>query len=155
MRPRSCIFMLALLSVSGTAHSQSDENIIRTNRAASNEAIVRHDHDAIASFLDSEYQITTSLGQMSQGVEGEAASWERLIAERPDVVYVRTPETVEVSRDYPLAAESGTWLGTWTTAAGSVRTGGSFMAMWRKVDGMWKIRAELFVALYCEGGGCP
>ena len=149
--------MLALLLSAGPAGSQgaSDVSAIRAARAASNEAIARHDAEAIVSRFDSEYQITTSLGQMSQGADGEIESWKRLFSQRPDVVYVRTPEDVEVSRKYPLASEAGTWLGTWTTGEGPVRTGGNFMAMWRKVDGEWKIRAELFVALYCNGGGCP
>lgn len=146
------------LSVIGTAaisQVRTDEEQIRNVRAASNAAIARQDAEAIVSFLDSEYQITTSLGQMFQGREGEVDTWNGLFRDRPDVVYVRTPETIAVSADYPLAAESGTWIGTWTAARGLVRTGGTYKAMWRNADGEWKIRSELFVALFCEGDGCP
>lgn len=147
--------ILAVGVVGSAANSQTDEEAIRAARIASNEAIARHDAEAIASFLDSEYQITTSIGQMFQGTEGEVSTWNRLFAERPNVLYVRTPQEVKVSLDYPLASESGTWIGTWDTAEGPVRTGGSYQAMWRKAGGEWKIRAELFVALFCEGDGCP
>lgn len=137
------------------AQDLSDEEQIRVARSQYNAAIAAHDVPGIVSFLDEEYQITTSLGQLSQGREDDAAAWEQLIATREDVVYVRSPESIEISRDYPLAAEVGTWVGTWLTADGQVRTGGRFSAMWRKVDGEWKVRSELFVALYCEGTRCP
>ena len=138
-----------------SAQDVSDEEQIRVARAQYNDAIASHDVSGIVSFLDEEYQITTSLGQLSQGRDDDAAAWEQLFATREDVVYVRSPESIEVSKDYPLAAEVGTWVGTWSTADGQVRTGGRFSAMWRKVDGEWKVRSELFVALYCEGMRCP
>lgn len=136
------------------AQEGSDEEQIRIERARYNDAIADHDVRGIVSFHDEEYQVTTSLGQLEQGRD-DAAAWEQLIATREDVVYVRSPESIEVSRDYPLAAEVGTWVGTWSTIDGQVRTGGRFSAMWRKVDGDWKVRSELFVALYCEGIRCP
>lgn len=137
------------------AQGMFDEKLIREARAQYNAAIREHDVPGIVSFLDEEYQITTSLGQLSQGRDADAAAWKQLFATREDVVYVRSPESIEVSRDYPLAAEVGTWVGTWTTIDGQVRTGGRFSAMWRKVDGEWKVRSELFVALYCDGMRCP
>jgi hypothetical protein len=54
----------------------------------------------------------------------------------------------------PLAWETGSWVGTWTTPEGPLRTGGRYAASWREVDGEWKIRSELFVTLFCEGEGC-
>ena len=138
-----------------SAQQPSNEQQIRSARAQYNDAIANHDVPRIVSFLDEEYQITTSLGQLSQGREDDAAAWEELIASRQDVLYVRTPESIEISSDYPLAAEVGTWVGTWSTVDGPVRTGGRYAAMWRNTDGAWKVRSELFVALYCEGVRCP
>ena len=105
--------------------------------------------------LDDHYQITTSLGDLLQDREGEAPAWQSLFDSRQSLRYLRTPASVEVSDSYPLAAETGEWVGTWTTDEGPVRTGGRYAAMWRKIDGEWKIRSELFVALYCEGMACP
>jgi len=143
------------VGVSVFAKGMSDSDQIRNARDQYNNAIARHDVQAIVSFLDDEYQITTSLGQLTQGRDGEADSWQELFSIRQDVLYVRTPETIEVSDAYPLAAEAGTWVGTWSTPDGGVRTGGRYSAMWRQVDGEWKVRSELFVALYCEGLACP
>ena len=139
----------------GLAQDDSNAGQIRNARAEYNDAIARHDVPAIVSSLDDEYQVTTSLGQLLQDGDGEAAAWRDLIASREDLLYVRSPESIEVSSDYPLAAETGTWLGTWSTDEGPVRTGGRYAAMWRKVIGTWKVRSELFVALFCEGVQCP
>ena len=146
---------ILFVGVSVFAQGTPDSDQIRNARDQYNNAIARHDVQAIMSFIDDEYQITTSLGQLTQGRDGEADSWRELFSTRQDVLYVRTPETIEMSDAYPLAAESGTWVGTWLTPDGGVRTGGSYSAMWRQVDGEWKVRSELFVALYCEGLACP
>jgi ketosteroid isomerase-like protein len=147
---------VVLISASfASAQGDSDAEQIRSARAVYNGAIARHDVPAIVSFLDDEYQITTSLGQLIQDRDDEGASWHELFASRQDLLYVRSTETLEISNDYPLAAETGTWVGSWSTTDGPVRTGGRYAAMWRKVDGVWKVRSELFVALFCDGIACP
>ena len=146
------ILLIASITV---ARSDSDTEQISNVRAEYNDAIERHDVPAIISFFDDEYQITTSLGQLSQDIEGEAVDWREQFASRKDLLYVRSPESIEISKDYPLAVEIGTWVGTWSTGHGPVHTGGRYTAMWREVDGMWKVRSELFVALYCDGVSCP
>lgn len=157
MKHHPIVVAVAVLSAASVAVAQgnSDAEQIRNTRAEYNDAIARHDVPGIVSFFDADYQITTSLGQLLQDVEGEAAAWRELIASRKDLLYVRSPESIEVSKDYPLAAEIGTWIGTWSTSEGPVRTGGRYTAMWRHVDGVWKVRSELFVALYCDGMSCP
>jgi ketosteroid isomerase-like protein len=147
--------LLALASSLAAGQDDSDDQQIRDTRDRYNDAIAEHDPAKIVSFLDEEYQITTSLGQLQQSRDEEAAGWQELIESREDLLYVRTPESIEVSSDYPLAAEIGTWVGTWSTGDGPVRTGGRYAAMWRKAGDSWKVRSELFVALYCEGVRCP
>jgi ketosteroid isomerase-like protein len=160
IRPGLSLIVALPLLGSGLVAAQDvtdgdDAEAIRDLRMQSNEAIAAHDVQGIVSFFDEEYQITTSIGSMSQGVGEETGGLEALFDERPDVNYVRTPDVIEISRSNPLASESGSWVGTWTTTNGPVRTGGSYAAMWRKVDGTWRIRAELFVALFCDGVDCP
>lgn len=139
----------------GQQTGHSDAERIRSARSDYNAAIARQDAKAITGFLDDEYQITTSLGQLLQDRDAEESSWVALFRSRKDLLYVRTPESIEVSRDYPLAAEQGNWVGTWQTDEGPVKTGGQYTAMWREVEGVWKVRSELFVALYCDGVQCP
>ena len=81
-------------------------------RTQINDAIARHDADAIPRFLDTPYQIATSTGQLLQSTpEQDAVAWADNFRDRPDVIYIRTPEDVEVSENLALAAESGTWVG--------------------------------------------
>jgi len=156
MRRKSHVIFLLVLITTAVADAQGNaETEIRDARAAYNAAIARHDVAAIISFMDEEYQITTSLGQLLQGRNAEAIGWQALIDSRQELLYVRSPDAIKISEDYPLAAETGTWVGTWSTGNGRVRTGGHYSAMWRLVDGAWKVRSELFVALYCEGVDCP
>ena len=148
--------LVILLAVSaGSAQGIPDEDAIRDARLRYNTAIERQDVEAIVSFFDDEYQVTTSLGELLQGPEGEAEAWRALFGSRRNLSYIRSTETVEVSRRYPLAAETGTWVGSWLTDSGQVNTGGHYTAMWRQADGRWKVRSELFVAMYCDGLACP
>ena len=157
---RAGLLFLVLLPVLLAAAQDAPESrdaadTIRDLRLQSNEAFAAHDIAAIVSFFDEDYQITTSVGAMSQGIDEQIDGLETLFESRPVVTYVRTPESITISRSNPLATESGTWEGIWTTANGPVKTGGSYSAMWRRVDGQWRTRAELFVALYCDGVDCP
>jgi ketosteroid isomerase-like protein len=61
--------------------------------------------------------------------------------------YERTPDAIEISAAAPLAAEHGHWVGT--RPNGAPAFGGTYLAMWRRTDGGWKIRSELFVVLTC------
>jgi ketosteroid isomerase-like protein len=148
------ILAVAFLASSLTAQASEDADSIRSLRAESNQAIAVHDVDAPIHFLDSEYVIAASSGDILQGREENAASWTGHFADFPDVVYIRTPLEVTISEAYPFAIESGTWVGSMTTANGKLEKGGRYTAGWRKVEGVWKIRSELYVSLYCHGVDC-
>ena len=76
---------------------------------------------------------------------GYSAVRDALAASRPDVVYVRTPDSIDVNASWEQAAESGKWTGTWTQADGVTRVGGRYFAKWRKVSGQWLVLTEVFV----------
>ena len=146
------VCLLAGMPVAG--QSDDDEQRIRVLRAESNDAIARHDVPSIMSTVDDEFQATGGGGSMLQSRAEMDAAWTGMFEEFDDIVYVRSIESVEISTSSPLAAEIGTWVGTWTTPRGPIRTGGRYSASWRKSDGSWTIRSELFVTLFCEGSGC-
>lgn len=127
---------------------------IRARRAAFNDAIAAHDAGAALTFLDSDYQITTGAGEVSQGRFGEAETWEAIFARADDIVYVRTPDRVDVASPAVRAYEGGVWRGSWTTPRGRQELGGRYTAHWRLVDGRWLIRSEIFVTLSCKGPDC-
>jgi hypothetical protein len=133
---------------------QSAADQIRSLRTQSNASIVRHDVKGVVGLLDVEYQITTGSGTLSQGRSAESEAWAKEFARAANLVYVRTPTSIEVSSSGGRAAETGTWTGSWSTPAGLRKVGGRYAAYWRLVDGNWRIRSELFVTLSCAGPGC-
>jgi ketosteroid isomerase-like protein len=141
-------------SASNNAKADADADAIKAARAASNQAIARHDTDAIVSFFDEEYVITTGAGSIEPGRDAQLGMWAEHFDQLPDVVYVRTPTDVTLSEANSRAIENGAWVGTWTSENSPQEKGGRYTAYWRKVDGVWKIRSELFVTLYCEGVDC-
>lgn len=153
------IIILAVLIITMDIASASeseidDEKQIRITRELSNDAIASKDVASIVSFLDSKYQATTGSGRLIHGRYLMGVAFGDTFAKYKDVVYVRTPENVAISKYNSLASEVGTWVGTWTNLKGSVRMSGTYSASWNKVERSWKIRSELFVTLFCEGTGC-
>jgi ketosteroid isomerase-like protein len=148
------LMLLAVLGTLQSAPRQMPADDVRSLRQQSNAAIARHDVEAVVSFLDSDYQITVGSGGLFHGRAAELEAWRAEFARAADLVYVRTPESVEVSTSGERAAEIGVWVGSWTTLNGPHRLRGRYAAHWRKVGGSWKIRSELFVTLRCEGVGC-
>ena len=119
---------------------------IRALRAQSNAAILRHDVDGVVSQYDTEYQITTGEGSFADRAT-IADAWASEFARAGDLMYIRMPESVEVSSTGTRAAEAGVWSGSWTAAGGRLSTGGRYAAHWVLVRGTWKLRSELFVTL--------
>lgn len=125
---------------------------IREARAAQNEAIVARDVDAIAAFWTDDVIIRRGLGAAAIG---KAAYRALFAADSPqDAIYVRRPATIEVSRQWPLAFESGEWSGHFGTPNAPAVIGGRYSAQWVERGGRWLIRTEVFTALHCEGVGC-
>ncbi len=133
---------------------RSAEAEILTARAASNKAIAAHDLNAVTGFWTDDIVMTAGSGTGAIGTD----TWREALGQQferyPDIVYIRTPEHVELSVVGPLAAERGRWVGRWTTDDGPVESGGTYSAMWRKESGRWRIRSQLFVTLTCTGAGC-
>lgn len=155
MRFLAVVAVCGLLSSSDSqAQSGSDEQQIRAARAEFNAAIARHDVPAILSFLEDEFCVSASSGEFVNNRQEMGNAFRTRFAEFKDARYVCTPDSVEVSGTGAFAAESGRWVGTWTTPGGPFRTGGRYAAYWRKTNGRWLLHAELYVPLFCEGTGC-
>lgn len=145
---------LVLMPLCAGAQQEADEDAIRRIRAESNAAIERQDVPGILASLHPDYRVTTSSGALfaSPAELGEAIAAQ--FDAYPDATYVRTAERVELGTSGPVASETGSWVGSWTSANGPFRTGGRYVAYWVKTDGEWRIFAELFVPLFCEGVDC-
>jgi len=128
-----------------------DAELIREVRARSNAAIAAHDFEALARTWMVDVTVVTSTGATTLGRQANRDAFTAQVKARPDVVYVRTPDTIEVMPSWDVASERGTWTGQWTQADGVTRIGGTYQAQWRKVDGAWLLQAELFVPTQCTG----
>ena len=60
-------------------------------------------------------------------------------------------QPIDVYLPWAMASERGDWTARWTEPDGSVDMAGTYMAQWRRVDGMWLIQAELYVPTRCSG----
>jgi len=135
------LLLSALFTFKQTAY-KADIEIIKASRAASNIAIAKHDVDGISKYWLPDFTQTIGRGITTTGKDSIAAGWKQLFKINKTVAYVRTPVTITVGDNGIMAWETGNW-----TAINSYSKGGNYSAMWRKIDGSWKLQAELFVSL--------
>ncbi len=128
-----------------------DEKLILEARLKSNDAIAKQDTIALAEIWTSDYHIISSRNFEISGMENNRHNFAKEFSNKKEVLYVRTTTTVEVFADWNMASENGTWTGQWREADGLVKFSGTYFAKWHKINGEWKIRAEIFVPLLCEG----
>lgn len=131
-----------------------EQAAIRAARVAQNKAIAAGDLDRVASFWTEDVTVRRALGQPLGGREAARKALEPPPAPALHLIYQRITRDVEVSANWPLAFETGTWEGHQGTVAGPVVIGGRFSAQWVKRGGRWLIRSEVFAALTCSGAGC-
>ncbi|HEY2780171.1 MAG TPA: hypothetical protein VGI90_05335 [Steroidobacteraceae bacterium] len=129
---------------------------IRTVRAHFNTAIAEHDTAAIWAIFLPEYHIVTGKNVQGHGGAEELKHWNALFADKT-LVYVRRTREVRVNEGWGIAEELGGWSGQFTATDGPVSTSGSYAAKWqRDTSGHWRLLAEVFTTLACNGGpiGC-
>lgn len=134
--------------------SPADRAQIREARIAQNRAMAAGDAARAASFWTDDVSLRRGLGQLVSG----KADYQRLLApagnQDSSLVYEREPTGIDVSPNWPLAFETGTWSGHLGRPNGPAVIGGRYSAQWVKRAGRWLIRSEVFVALSCDGIGC-
>lgn len=163
VRVSAAAFIAVVMSLlpAGSAHAQGAAKNgsavaaaaeIRAARARSNAAIARHDTAGIGAILAPQLIVVSSNSAQSVGRQAMLDRFAQQFAARPDVIYRRTPRDVRVFAPWGMAAESGTWTGSWTDSDGKLAIGGSYYAKWRKIDGTWLVESETYVPEYCRGG---
>jgi ketosteroid isomerase-like protein len=143
----------AVMSRALQAQSPSDKDAIRAARLAQNAAMAAGDVERAATFWSNDVTIRRGLGASANGIDAYKAILERAPIPDTALVYERTTTAVDVSSQWPLAFEAGTWHARVGGKGPDVITG-RYSAQWVKRDGRWLIRSEVFVALTCAGIGC-
>ena len=136
------VILILLLPVQIAFAQQDDVAVIKASRAASNTAIAEHNIDGISKYWLPDFVQTIGRGTSLTGRDTIIASWKALFKTNKTVSYVRTPSVITIGDNGIMAWETGTWA-----AKNSYSKGGNYSAMWRKIDGIWKLQAELFVSL--------
>ena len=93
----------------------------------------------------------SSTNAQTAGRDAARSRFAQLFASRPDLIYVRTPDSVVVNSQWGQAAEYGSWTGRWTQADGVTQLAGRYFAKWRKERGRWMLLAETYVQTGCRG----
>ncbi|HEY4326460.1 MAG TPA: nuclear transport factor 2 family protein [Mucilaginibacter sp.] len=136
------LFILTFLLSARYTFAQDDATVIKAARMASNAAIVAHDIDGMSKYWLPNFIQTIGRGTSLTGKDTIIASWKALFKTNTTVSYERKPNSIEVGDNGIMAWETGIWV-----AKNSYSKGGNYSAMWRKIDGTWKLQAELFVSL--------
>lgn len=134
-------------------HVMADWGAIRRNRLEQNAAIAKGDIDAIAAFWTDDVTICRGLGLQLAGKAAYRKLFEEDQTTSRKIIYQRMPKTIEASQVWPLAFESGVWMGHLGTPEGPVVIQGQYSAQWVKRAGNWLIRSEVYVALSGSGEG--
>lgn len=150
--PAALLFSLTVAPLGAQSpEARSSAREIRRLRESSNAAIARHDTAGVAAILAPDVVVVSSNSTHIVGREANALRFAEQFRLRPDVTYRRAPGSVRIFEPWHMAAEEGTWAGSWTDADGRVSIGGRYFAKWRRIDGAWRVESETYVPSYCRG----
>src|SRR5690349_11791757 len=98
--------LLAFATTPGFAQQPrptTDAAAIRAARARSNRAIAAHDTAALVREWLPEFWVVSSTNAQTAGRDANRTRFAEIFASRPDVIYVRTPDSVTVNTSWGQA----------------------------------------------------
>ncbi len=152
-------FLLAFASAASADDcepaSSADGAGILARRTAFNEAIAAREIEVIADVLADDVVLVTGTDSVVfAGREAQLATWRDDFRDVRRAVYVRTPDCIRVFGVTPIALEYGRWRGEREVARENFAIG-RYTAKWRRIDGAWRLEAEVFATEACAGDFCP
>lgn len=152
------IWVLALtllaLPLSAAAHAGGDEareaevDRIRQLNAEWVSAVAEKDLDAIVQVYATDGRF---MPPNAAGVKGHRAirkAWKPIL-EIPGVFLIFKPMSIEVAEGRDMASDVGTYLLSFDASDGSEgrrEQRGKYLVVWKKVEGAWKVAADIFNA---------
>ncbi|MFZ2995857.1 nuclear transport factor 2 family protein [Sphingobium sp.] len=124
----------------------SPELAIRMRRATFNAALAEGDLTMIGTLLaPGAILVTGTDSALLPNRKAQLAAWKQEFKAKAPTLYVRTPDSIQISPVEPVAME----VGHWQASSPDNRTlaSGSYSAKWREVAGAWMIEAEIYVTL--------
>ena len=152
-------FLLALASPASAddcnPESSADGAGIFARRTAFNDAIAAKQIEVIADVLADDVVLVTGTDSVVfTGREAQLATWRDDFGDVRRAIYVRTPDCIRVFGVTPIALEYGRWRGEREPARENFASG-RYTAKWRRIDGSWRLEAEVFATEACAGDFCP
>jgi uncharacterized protein DUF4440 len=110
MKPLAVALFVGIVSASSLAQHSPDQDSIHGMRRASNIAIAAGDVMGFAVSLDQDFVVVTGNGSLLSR-EAYIAAFAKDFEDPHFVRFERIPDSIQVSRSVPLAAEHGHWVG--------------------------------------------
>jgi ketosteroid isomerase-like protein len=123
-----------------------EQAAIRTLRQAHNRALAAYDVDGVIDLAAGDFMMILGGGQLIQGKPAYREFVATAFADPHPMLFVRTPDRIDVGmpESYPVAAETGRWVGT-ASDGGTRHIAGRYLVHWTKAGGEWRIASETYV----------
>ena len=151
MRYIPIVIFIFLFSCEYKKEFRNDEVKIRELRDKSNLAIAQQNTLSLSEIWSDDFHLLSSTNAEVKGKIANRHLFANEFATKKNVLYVRTPTAIEIFSDWNMASELGLWRGEWEASDGIVKLEGTYFAKWTKIEGSWKLIAEIFVPTSCDG----
>jgi ketosteroid isomerase-like protein len=117
---------------------------VKAARAESNAAIAAHDDFKVSALVDRDVVVVIGAESVISERKNLRAEFASQFRRSADLLYVRTPDKIDVSEDLAEVTEHGHWTGSWSAEGKKISSEGSYMAVWHKVADKWLTKAEMY-----------
>lgn len=136
------------LTIPGSAFAQSadlaaEEQMIRQLDEQWVAAVAAKDPAAIAQFYAEDGAILPQGAALAEGRDAVAKVWSGFVGLK-DFSLSFTPTKIEVASAADIAYDIGTYSLSFQGDQGPVHDDGKYVVVWKKVDGDWKVVADIF-----------
>jgi uncharacterized protein (TIGR02246 family) len=121
----------------------ADEAAIRALDVDWVNAVAAKDAAATAAFYTMDGAIMPAGSPMAEGPDAIAAVWQSLF-DLPGFSLTFEPTLIEIGAAGDVAYDIGTYALAFDGDQGPVQDNGKYVVVWKKVDGVWKVRADIF-----------
>ncbi|MCP4573708.1 MAG: SgcJ/EcaC family oxidoreductase [bacterium] len=138
----SSILLLAACSSEPPVDTVAEAQVIREVSREWSAAFAVKDLDAIMSYYAPD---ALQMPANSPSIQGKEAirAWYELWLPNPDVTSTFAPDVIEVAVSGDLAYDRGTYHFKLDTPDGTVEDRGTYLIVWKKIDGEWKTLADM------------
>ena len=139
----SALLALTLMSItvaSPAAGQSKDERAIRDASRAWQRYVATQQIDSIVDMHTTDAMLMLANSPVVKGSVGIRTGWSEM-AKTPGLDLHWTPQKIEVTSPR-TATELGTYTESYDTPNGKARDSGSYVVLWRKVRGKWRVAVD-------------